>query len=119
MKKYLRAGPRKFIYFEPEEVIACIVTCGGLCPGFNVVIREVYNALTYNFSAKRVYGIKYGFKGFYSYEWEELNYDKVKGIHDLGGTILGSSRGGFHLEKIMNAIIEKKVNQVTCGLRIT
>jgi hypothetical protein len=36
-----RAGPRKEIYYEPEEVKAAIVTCGGLCPGLNDVIRQV------------------------------------------------------------------------------
>lgn len=36
-----RAGPREKIYFKPEEVKAAIVTCGGLCPGLNDVIRQV------------------------------------------------------------------------------
>jgi len=36
-----RAGPRGKIYFKPEEVKAAIVTCGGLCPGLNDVIRQV------------------------------------------------------------------------------
>jgi hypothetical protein len=36
-----RAGPRKEIYFEPQCVKAGILTCGGLCPGLNDVIRQV------------------------------------------------------------------------------
>ena len=36
-----RAGPREKIYFKPEQVKAAIVTCGGLCPGLNDVIRQV------------------------------------------------------------------------------
>jgi 6-phosphofructokinase len=111
-KKYLRAGPRKFIYFKPEEVRACIVTCGGLCPGLNVVIREIFNCLYYNYKVKVIYGIKFGYKGFYTYDWEELNPMKVKHIHNLGGTILGSSRGGFDADKIIDKLIEYKVNQV-------
>jgi 6-phosphofructokinase 1 len=39
--KFLRAGPRKQIFFKPSETKAAIVTCGGLCPGLNVVIREI------------------------------------------------------------------------------
>ncbi|CAI9295791.1 unnamed protein product [Lactuca saligna] len=38
---FRRAGPREKVYFKPEEVRACIVTCGGLCPGINTVIREI------------------------------------------------------------------------------
>ena len=112
VKKYLKAGPRNHIFFEPDEVRACIVTCGGLCPGLNVVIREIYNCLTYNYKVKSIYGIKYGYKGFYQYDWVELDSSKVKNIHNYGGTVLGSSRGGFDLEKMMNAIIEKGINQV-------
>lgn len=35
-----RAGPRAWIYFNPDQVRAAIVTCGGLCPGLNDVIRQ-------------------------------------------------------------------------------
>ena len=110
--KLLRAGPRKFLFFEPKEVKACIVTCGGLCPGMNTVIRELVRTLKINYSVPVVYGIKYGYKGFYTYEWQELEVEKVRPIHKYGGTILGSSRGGFDLEKIMEKIIEKGINQV-------
>jgi len=111
-KKYLKAGPRNHLLFEPEEVKACIVTCGGLCPGLNVVIREVFNSLWYNYKVKSIYGIKFGYKGFYTYDWIELSPHVVRNIHNLGGTMLGSSRGGFDLEKIINSIIEKDINQV-------
>ena len=111
-KKYLKAGPRNHLLFEPEEVKACIVTCGGLCPGLNVVIREVFNSLWYNYKVKSIYGIKFGYKGFYTYDWIELSPQVVRNIHNLGGTMLGSSRGGFDLEKIINSIIEKDINQV-------
>jgi hypothetical protein len=32
MTAFHRAGPRSEIHFEPSEVRAAIVTCGGLCP---------------------------------------------------------------------------------------
>lgn len=31
-QQWLRAGPRSEIRFKPENVVAAIVTCGGLCP---------------------------------------------------------------------------------------
>lgn len=108
----MKAGPRNHILFDPDEVKACIITCGGLCPGLNVVIREVFNSLWYNYKVKNIYGIKYGYKGFYTYDWVELSPHIVRNIHNVGGTVLGSSRGGFDLDKIINAIIEKGINQV-------
>jgi len=113
-KKYLRAGPRKHVFFNSEEVRACIVTCGGLCPGLNVVIREIVNCLYYNYRVKSVYGIRYGHKGFYTYEWEELTPEKVLNIHHLGGSILGSSRGGFDVDKILDAVQKNGINQIYC-----
>ena len=50
--KFLKAGPRKFIYHNPDDVKACIVTCGGLCPGLNVVIREVVMSLWFNYEVR-------------------------------------------------------------------
>jgi 6-phosphofructokinase 1 len=88
------------------------VTCGGLCPGLNVVIRELVMSLWYNYGAREIYGIKFGYKGFYNYDWLRLEPKNVSSIHQLGGTMLGSSRGGFDLEKIMNAILAKKISQV-------
>jgi len=112
VKKYLRAGPRKFIYFQPKEVKACIVTCGGLCPGLNVVIREIFNSLHYNYGVEKVYGVKFGYRGFYESEMIELDSKAVSGIHNLGGTILGTSRGGFDEKKIVDSMVEKGINQV-------
>jgi len=60
------AGPRERIFFEPKLVKAAIVTCGGLCPGLNVVIRELTQTLHHNYGVNEIYGIKWGYKGFYS-----------------------------------------------------
>ncbi len=79
-KRFLRAGPRRHIYFDPKEVKAAIVTCGGLCPGLNVVIRELFMCLHFNYGVKEIYGIKFGYKGFYEYDWEELTVNKVSEI---------------------------------------
>jgi len=113
-KKYLKAGPRNHIFFNPDEVRACIVTCGGLCPGLNVVIRELFNSLWYNYKVRSISGIRFGYKGFYTYDWVEMSPGSVKNIHNLGGTVLGSSRGGFDIDKIMNQILEKGINQIYC-----
>lgn len=103
----MRAGARKTIFFQPEEVKAAIVTCGGLCPGLNVVIRSLVMSLWNDYGVKKIWGIKWGFRGFYEEfpnNWHELNPTKVEGIHNLGGTILGSTRGGFNAQEMIKAI---------------
>ena len=117
-EKWLRAGPRKHLFFESDEVKAAIVTCGGLCPGLNVVIREIVMSLSYNYKVKEIYGIQFGYRGFYQYDWLELTPEKVKSIHHLGGTILGSSRGGFDLEKICDGLEFRHINQVIYSINI-
>ncbi|CAN0028742.1 unnamed protein product, partial [Phaeothamnion confervicola] len=57
-KALLRAGPRKKLHFEPTEVVAAVVTCGGLCPGLNSVIYHLTTTLFRNYSAKAVWGIR-------------------------------------------------------------
>ena len=64
--KFLKAGPRMNLFCDPAKTKACIVTCGGLCPGLNVVIREVVMCLHYNYEVKDIYGIKWGYKGCYT-----------------------------------------------------
>jgi len=91
------AGPREKIYFTPAHVHAGIVSCGGLCPGINDVIRSVVRCLWTRYGVTRISGIRYGYLGFLStsqYGVRELNPDTVDDIHKLGGTFLGSARGG-------------------------
>ena len=59
----VRAGPRAEVYFDPEEVHAAVVTCGGLCPGINDVIRSLVNTLEVGYGVKKISGVRYGFKG--------------------------------------------------------
>ncbi|KAK4838291.1 hypothetical protein QYF36_012645 [Acer negundo] len=63
---FRRAGPRQRVYFESDEVYACIVTCGGLCPGLNTVIREIVCCLHYMYGVNKVLGIEGGYRGFYA-----------------------------------------------------
>src|SRR5262245_47909499 len=91
-----QAGPREKIYFDPFYTTAAIVTCGGLCPGLNNVIRSIYLELKHNYGVNRVLGIRNGYLGLNPAAGLEpivLTDDKVSHIHDQGGTILGSSRG--------------------------
>jgi len=92
-----KAGPREKLYFAPQHVHAAIVTCGGLCPGLNDVIRSVVRCLWYRYGVRRISGIRFGYRGLlpdYGYDVRSLNPEAVDDIHKLGGTILGSSRGG-------------------------
>ncbi len=92
-----KAGPRQMLYFNPKHVHAAICTCGGLCPGLNDVIRAVVRCLWYRYGVRRITGIRYGFKGFFAdseYDTMELNPERVDDIHKMGGSLLGTSRGG-------------------------
>ena len=110
---YIRGGPRFHIALDNLRVKACIMSCGGLCPGINVVIRELVMALRYNYGVAEIYGIKWGFLGFTKKEcWVRLNPDDVKEIHLLGGTVLGTSRSGFDGEEIAKQLIKNNINMV-------
>jgi len=90
------AGPRKKIYFDSSKVSCGIVTCGGLCPGINDVIRAIVMSLYHHYGVRTIWGFRYGFEGLsphYGHSPMELTPDKVREIHHQGGTILGSSRG--------------------------
>jgi 6-phosphofructokinase 1 len=90
------AGPREHICFDPSKLQCGIVTCGGLCPGINDVIRAIVMSLFYHYGVKTVFGFRYGYEGLasrYGHAPLELNPGNVNEIHQMGGTILGSSRG--------------------------
>ncbi len=111
-----KAGPRENIYFDPVKVHAGIVTCGGLCPGLNDVIRAIVMTLWYRYDAKRISGFMYGYRGFlskYNLPVMELTPEIVSKIHSLGGTILGSSRGcGDCVEEIVDSLERMNINML-------
>lgn len=114
-REFFRAGPRRELAFHPQnQVKACIVTCGGLCPGLNSVIRELVITLEQIYRVRSISGIPFGYRGFYSTHMEiiNLNSDKVQSIHHEGGSILGSSRGGHDTQRISDAIVAMGYNQV-------
>lgn len=90
------AGPRQKLFFDPRSTRAAIVTCGGLCPGLNDVIRAIVLTLYYTYGCRDILGIRYGFEGLnaaYNHTPLQLDPERVNRIHEIGGTILGSSRG--------------------------
>jgi 6-phosphofructokinase 1 len=101
------AGPRAKIYFDPSKTRCAIVTCGGLCPGINDVIRAIVLELHHLYRVRHIYGIRYGFQGFipkYGHEMLELTPEVVATIHSFGGTILSSSRGPQDIGEIVDAL---------------
>jgi len=111
-----RAGAREKIFYNPSEVKACVVTCGGLCPGLNNVIRAITLTL-HDYGVTSVTGIKYGYRGFFDRAEEDfcpipLTPKSVRRIHLDGGSFLGSSRGGAEMERIVEVIREEGYNQV-------
>ena len=112
-----KAGPRENIYFEPAKTKVGIVTCGGLCPGLNNVIRSLVNELYYRYGISRVLGIKYGYEGLiskYNHPVVELTAPMVSDIHLTGGTFLGSSRGEQDVEKMVDTLEIMNINILFC-----
>lgn len=110
----LRAGPRKKVYFSSGHVHAGIATCGGLCPGLNNVIRSIVRSLWYSYGVRRITGIRNGYQGLLpecNYSPIDLNPDVVDDIHNMGGTILGSARGGGdRVEDIVDTLERMNIN---------
>jgi 6-phosphofructokinase 1 len=107
------AGAREKIFFNPSSINCAIVTCGGLCPGINDVIRSVVLTLTYGYGVKSIFGIKYGLRGFipeYNHPEITLTPDVVSRIHELGGTILASSRGPQSTDTIVDTLDKMKLS---------
>ncbi len=112
-----KAGPKENIYFEPAKTKVGIVTCGGLCPGLNNVIRSLVNELFYRYGINRVLGIKYGYEGLishYNHPVIELTPAMVSEIHQNGGTFLGSSRGEQDVEKMVDTLEILNINILFC-----
>ena len=111
-----KAGPREYIYFSPDEVKAGICTCGGLCPGLNDVIRAVVRCLCNRYGVRDIRGFQFGYKGFFkdeNYETIPLNPENVDEIHKIGGSYLGTSRGGgMRTKDIVDTLQEKGINML-------
>ena len=101
------AGPRQKLYFDPSRAKCAIVTCGGLCPGINDVIRALVMEAHHQYQVPAILGISYGLEGFipeYRHKVWELTPDMVSDTHLYGGTMLGSSRGPQSAEAIVDSL---------------
>lgn len=112
-KEFIKAGPRSELWRKGESIVACIATCGGLCPGMNVCIYTIYQTLINDYGARKVYGIFDGYRGFVDLDyWTELNdintYDKF----NQPGTFLRASRGKRDMNKIVENLVSNDVNAV-------
>lgn len=109
-----KAGPRKMVFYDPTRIRVAIITSGGLCPGINNVIRSIVMESHYRYGVQNILGIRYGFMGLNpatNYEPVELTPHMVRDAHKMGGTILGSSRGGTEdMESIVDTLERLYVN---------
>lgn len=107
------AGPRNKIFFDPRTVRCGIVTCGGLCPGLNNVIRGMVLELVRGYGVKRILGFRFGYEGLVSrfgHEPLALTPDLVAHIHHQGGTILGSSRGSQDAAEVVDNLEANRID---------
>jgi len=101
------AGPREKIYFDPSKLRCALVTCGGLCPGLNDIIRSIVLELYYGYGVRNIYGIRYGLQGFipkYGHDVMDLKPEAVLNILEIGGSVLGSSRGPQEIGEIVDSL---------------
>ncbi|MBW2052138.1 MAG: ATP-dependent 6-phosphofructokinase [Deltaproteobacteria bacterium] len=109
------AGPRKEIYFDPTKVKAAVVTAGGLCPGLNDVVRSIVLTLYHLYGVRNILGVKFGFQGLipsFKHELLEMTPAFVSDIHDLGGTVLSSSRGLYSITEIVDSLERLNINML-------
>ncbi|MFV1994853.1 MAG: ATP-dependent 6-phosphofructokinase [Verrucomicrobiales bacterium] len=107
------AGARRDIFFDPATTRAGIVTCGGLCPGLNDVIRGLVLTLHYAYDIRDVLGFRYGYSGLGKTPHAPplaLSPDSVSEIHHFGGTLLGSCRGTPPDAEIVDTLVREKID---------
>jgi len=104
---YELAGPRTNIFFDPSKLKCALVTCGGLCPGLNDIIRSIVLELHYGYGVRNIFGVRYGLRGFiprYGYDMLQLTPNAVVNIHERGGVVIGSSRGPQDIDEITDTL---------------
>lgn len=112
-----KAAARATLHFDPATTCVGIVTCGGLCPGLNDVVRAITHACLFNYGVKRVYGFRYGFWGLSAagrHTALELSRTVVSDIHRQGGSFLGSSRGPQKKEEMIETLVQLGINVLFC-----
>ena len=115
--KFEAAGPREKIFFDPSKLACGIVTCGGLCPGLNDVIRSIVLSLYHHYGVRTIYGFQYGYEGLepkFGHHPVMLTPEVVSQINETGGTMLGSSRGNQEVSVMVDTLEHMKVGILFC-----
>ena len=117
LPSFEKAGPRETIFHQPSTTKAAIITCGGLCPGLNNVIKGVVRTLEGDYGITQIDGIRYGYRGLTAdSQHNPLPLDSlfVDQLHTQGGTILGSSRGNQDPKEMVDQLVENNINILFC-----
>jgi 6-phosphofructokinase 1 len=111
------AGPRQHLFFNPADTRAAVVTCGGLSPGINNIIRTLFFELVVNYGIREMLGVRFGYQGLNPLAGKPplpLTNQIVEEIHHLGGTILGTSRGSQDVREIVDFLQTAKIDILFC-----
>ena len=112
-----RSGPRQELFFDPAGTRAAIVTCGGLCPGINNVVRSAFYQLFHRYGVRQVLGIRYGLQGLNPAAGKApvaLTPELVEEVHRSGGTFLGSSRGPQNVALMVDFLQDREIDILLC-----
>ena len=112
-----KAGARRKLFYDPAKTRAAIVTCGGLCPGINNVVRSAFYQLHYRYGVREVIGIRYGFEGLNPSAGHPpiaLTPERLEGVHRVGGTFLGTSRGPQNVPRMVDFLQEREIDLLLC-----
>jgi 6-phosphofructokinase 1 len=110
-----QAGPRRTLFFDPAKTRAGIVTCGGLCPGLNNVIRSLFLQLHHGYGVREILGFRDGYRGLDPARGKEplrLTAEIVEDIHKAGGTLLNTSRGPVDSTVAVDNLIRRGVDML-------
>ncbi len=113
-----KAGPREKLFFDPKKSRAAIVTCGGLCPGLNNVIRSAFMELHHHYGVPEILGLRYGYAGLNPAVAQpplRLTPEMVDDIHEDGGTVLGTSRGPQPTGVMVDFLVARGINVLFCA----
>ncbi|MFA5257574.1 MAG: ATP-dependent 6-phosphofructokinase [Opitutales bacterium] len=113
-QSFMQARPPTMLMGDSSKMRVAIVTCGGLCPGLNDVIRGITLVCVYHFHVKEVLGVRFGYPGLERGQFVTLTADKVDGVQNMGGTVLGSARGIGNLDAMIDNLVERKIDILFC-----
>ena len=117
LDSFEKPGPKEYIYFDPSKTKVAIITCGGLCPGLNNVIRGLVNHLWNRYGVTNIVGIQYGYAGLNpdnKLPFINLTPDLVDDIHKDGGSMLGSSRGEQPIDVVVDTLERHNITILFC-----